>query len=257
MPAATDPRTVHVEHCMGTVFSFDIRDPGDWQARIAEAVAWLHAVDATYSTYRDDSVVSRIARGQLLLDDCAPQVREVFALSERVCAESKGFFSMHAGPDGALDPSGMVKGWAIERASDLLAAAGARNHAVNGGGDVQLAGESAPGQPWRVGISDPGRAGTVLTVITGRDLAVATSGTSERGAHIFDPHTGAPADGPASVTIVGPHLTFADAYATAAFAMGADCLEWIEAQRGYEGLIIFADGTREATSGWGALVSRR
>ncbi len=97
MPAVAAPRTVHVEHCMGTVFSFDIRDAGDWQAAIAEAVAWLHAVDATYSTYRDDSVVSRLARGELSLDDCPAQVREVFELAEHVCAESKGFFSIHAG----------------------------------------------------------------------------------------------------------------------------------------------------------------
>jgi FAD:protein FMN transferase len=242
---------------MGTVFSFDIRDPGDWSGPIAEAVDWLQAVDATYSTYRADSVVSRLARGDLLLNDCPAHVQEVFELSERVCAETKGFFSIQTGPDGALDPSGMVKGWAIERASDLLAAHGSRNHAVNGGGDVQLAGESAPGQPWRVGISDPRRAGTVLTVVAGRDLAVATSGTSERGAHIFDPHTRAPADGPASVTIAGRHLTFADAYATAAYAMGPDCLAWIEALPGYEGLIILADGTRDATSGWGAVVSGR
>ncbi len=171
--------------------------------------------------------------------------------------KAKGFSRSTPGPDGALDPSGMVKGWAIERASDLLAAHGARNHAVNGGGDVQLAGESAPGQPWRVGISDPGRAGTVLTVVAGRDLAVATSGAAERGAHIFNPHTGSPAGGPASVTIVGRHLTFADAYATAAFAMGTDCLAWIEALPGYEGLVVHGDGTREATSGWGAVVSGR
>ena len=174
-----------------------------------------------------------------------------------VSLESKGFFSIHAGPDGALDPSGMVKGWAIERASDLLAAHGSRNHAVNGGGDIQLEGESAPGQPWRIGITDPHRAGTVLTVVAGRDLAVATSGIAERGAHIFDPHTGAAADGLASVTIVGRQLTFVDAYATAAYAMGSDALAWIESLPGYEGLVVLADGTREATSGWGALVSGR
>jgi thiamine biosynthesis lipoprotein len=242
---------------MGTVFSFDIRDPGDWTEAIAEAVAWLHQVDATFSTYREDSVVSRLARGEISLPDCSAQVREVFTLCEQVSLESKGFFSIHAGADGTIDPSGMVKGWAIERASDLLAAHGSRNHAVNGGGDIQLEGESAPGQPWRIGITDPHRAGTVLTVVTGRDLAVATSGTAERGAHILNPHTGVCAVELASVTIVGPQLTFVDAYATAAYAMGTGGLGWIEALPGYEGLVVLADGSRRSTSGWEALTGHR
>ena len=236
---------------MGTVFSFDIRDPGDWTQALAEAVAWLHEVDATYSTYRDDSVVSRLASGEVSLSDCSAEVREVFALCEQVSLESKGFFSIHAGPGGALDPSGMVKGWAIERASRLLSAHGSRNHAVNGGGDIQLEGESAPGQPWRIGITDPHRAGTVLTVVTGRDLAVATSGTAERGAHIVNPHTGASAVELASVTMVGRQLTFVDAYATAAYAMGPEALAWIETLPGHEGLVVLADGSRLSTSGWG------
>ncbi len=242
---------------MGTVFSFDIRDGGDWTAAIEEAVAWLHEVDATFSTYRDDSVVSRLARGELALDGCSAQVREVFALCERVSVDSKGFFSIRTGAGGTLDPSGMVKGWAIERASDLLAAHGSRNHAVNGGGDIQLEGESAPGQPWRIGISDPRHSGQVLTVVAGSDLAVATSGMAERGTHIFDPHTGAAADALASVTMVGRRLTFVDAYATAAYAMGPAALAWVESLPGYEGLLVLADGSRHATSGWSALSALR
>jgi thiamine biosynthesis lipoprotein len=238
---------------MGTVFSFDVRDPGDWTAPIAEAVDWLHHVDATFSTYRDDSAVSRLGRGEIALVECSVEVREVFALCEQVSLASKGFFSIHAGPGGALDPSGMVKGWAIERASSLLAAHGSRHHAVNGGGDIQMSGESAPGQAWRIGITDPHRAGTVLTIVAGRDLAVATSGMAERGAHILDPHTGSPATGLASVTIVGGQLTFVDAYATAAYAMGKGALDWIETLPGYEGLVVLADASKRATSGWNAL----
>lgn len=241
---------------MGTVFSFDVRDPGEWAPAIAEAVDWLHEVDATFSTYRDESVVSRLARGEIRLEDCPDQVREVFALCERVSLESNGFFSIRAGAGGALDPSGMVKGWAIERASAVLTAHGSRNHAVNGGGDIQMEGESAPGQPWRIGISDPGKAGTVLTVVAGRDLAVATSGMAERGSHIRNPHTGAAAAGLASVTIVGRRLTFVDAYATAAYAMGPAAVGWIESLPGYEGMVVFTGGRRQATAGWSALTGR-
>ena len=251
----TPPRTVHVEPCMGTVFSFDLRDPGDWTSALAEAVAWLHEVDATFSTYRDDSVVSRLSRGELTLPECSAQVQEVFALCEQVFSESKGYFSVRAAPDGGLDPSGMVKGWAIERASDLLAAHGSRNHAVNGGGDIQLEGESAPGQPWRIGITDPRNSQRVLVVLAGRDLAVATSGIAERGAHIVDPHTGRPPSELASVSIVGRRLTLVDAYATAAFAMGADALAWIESLVGFEGLLVHSDGSTHATSGWSDLTA--
>ncbi|HEX4017495.1 MAG TPA: FAD:protein FMN transferase, partial [Frankiaceae bacterium] len=236
---------------MGTVFSFDIRDPGDWADALAEAVAWLHEVDETFSTYRADSAVSRLGRGELSLRECSAQVQEVFALCEQVCAESKGAFSMRAA--GRLDPSGMVKGWAIERASDLLAAHGCRNHAVNGGGDIQMEGESAPGQPWRIGIADPQQSQRVLTVVAGRNLAVATSGTAERGPHIVDPRTGNAAVGLASVTVVGRQLTLVDAYATAAFVMGPDARAWLESLDGYEGLVVHADGSMESTSGWSAL----
>jgi FAD:protein FMN transferase len=251
----TRSRTVHVEHCMGTVFSFDIRDPGEWTAALGEAVAWLHEVDATFSTYREDSVVSRLARGELSLPECSAQVQEVFALCDQVSLESKGYFSVQA--EGQLDPSGMVKGWAIERASDLLAAHGSRNHAVNGGGDIQMEGESAPGQPWRIGITDPRASQRVLTVVAGRDLAVATSGIAERGAHIVNPHTGISPVELAGVTIVGRQLTFVDAYATAAFAMGSDALAWLETLAGHEGLLVLGDGSTRSTSGWKSVARAR
>lgn len=125
--------------------------------------------------------------------------------------------------DGRLDPCGLVKGWAVERAADLLHEAGAHDLCVNGGGDLQLRGEAAPGTPWRVGVADPARPGRLLTVVTGTDggpWAVATSGTAERGHHILDPHTGRPAHGLLSATVVGPSLTWADVYATAVFARG-------------------------------------
>src|SRR5205085_9062412 len=108
--------------------------------------------------------------------------------------------------DGAVNPTGLVKGWAIERASEILRTHGSANHAVNGGGDMQLAGEAGPGSPWRVGIADPFDRTRVLTVVSGRDVAVATSGTAERGAHIVDPRSGAPATDLAAVTGGGPAL---------------------------------------------------
>ncbi|SEF37815.1 thiamine biosynthesis lipoprotein [Amycolatopsis pretoriensis] len=234
--------TVHVEHCMGTVFSIDVRDPGDWAGPIAEVVAWLHRVDALFSTYRPESEISRLGRGELTVAGADPLVAEVFRLCEEFEDETGGYFTAHW--RGTPDPTGLVKGWAIERASALLRERGSANHAVNGGGDVRLAGESAPGKPWRIGISDPANPRRILTVVTGRDFAVATSGTSERGAHIIDPVTAAPATGLAAVTVTGPSLTRADAYATAAFAMGDQVFTWAAGLRDHRVYVVGAGEPR-------------
>jgi thiamine biosynthesis lipoprotein len=244
-------RTQHVEHCMGTVFSVDIRDPGSWADAIGDAVAWLHRVDAVFSTYKTDSDISRIRRGDLTPEDAGPDVARVLDLCAEVEAETSGYFT--ASWDAELDPSGLVKGWAIEQASRILTAHGSHNHAVNGGGDMQLAGEAAPGQPWRVGISDPFDRARVLTVVSGRDVAVATSGTAERGEHIVNPVTGAPARELASATIVGRSLTRVDAYATAAFVMGPDALDRIEGLPGYQALLVSASGAVTSTAGFPGL----
>jgi thiamine biosynthesis lipoprotein len=247
---ATPRRVIHVEHCMGTVFTVDIRDGGDsWDAAIRDVVAWLHRVDAVFSTYRPDSEISRIRRGELAVAAADPGVADVLGSCERIQEETGGYFTARW-RDTAPDPTGLVKGWAIERASELLRDHGSRHHAVNGGGDVQTAGESAPGQPWRIGIVDPFDRTRVLTVVTGRDLAVATSGIAERGAHIFDPRTGSPATGLASVTMVGRSLARTDAYATAAFAMGANAPWWAGQLPWHEALIVATDGTVTATPGF-------
>jgi len=239
---------LHVEHCMGTVFSIAVRDGGDWTRAIADVVAWLHRVDAVFSTYQPGSDVSRLRRGELALEDADPLVPAVLDLCERYEGETGGAFTAHL--PGGLDPTGLVKGWAIEWASDILRERGSANHAVNGGGDVQTAGESAPGRPWRIGISDPHRPGTVLTAVSGRGIAVATSGVAERGAHIVDPSTGTSAEGLASVTVVGRSLTVVDAYATAAFVKGEGALAWLESGVGHEGLIVSHDGSTRRTSGF-------
>ncbi|MDP9094214.1 MAG: FAD:protein FMN transferase [Actinomycetota bacterium] len=233
---------------MGTVFSFDVRSPGVPQDAIQEAVRWLHWVDRTFSTYQRDSEVSRYGRGECSLEQCAPEVGEILATCTRLADETGGYFSMYAG--GVLDPSALVKGWAIERASDLLVSAGSMNHCVNGGGDVQCVGEAAPGQPWRVGIAHPLQPGVLAAVVVGSGLAVATSGTAERGTHVIDPHTGRPANELASITLVGRRLGMTDAYATAAFAMGAAARDWAEGLAGYEAFAVGVDGTTWSTTGW-------
>jgi thiamine biosynthesis lipoprotein len=248
MGSSSAPGLLHVEQCMGTVFTVDIRGPGTWDAAVAEVVAWLHHVDALFSTYQDDSQISRIRRGELAAERADPLVQEVLALCLQYERETGGLFT--AALPGGLDPSGLVKGWAIERASRLLRSRGSHNHAVNGGGDMQLAGEPAAGQPWRVGITDPLDRSRVLTVVTGRDFAVATSGNYERGPHVVDPRTGRAVEPVDSATVVGDALTRVDVYATTAFVLGHRAVPWLETLPRHEGMVV-AHGRQHRTAGFG------
>lgn len=225
---------------MGTVFSFDVRNPGVDPGVLQVVIDWLHAMDAMFSTYRADSEISRLDRGDLPLAQCSPEVHEVLALCADATEASGGYFTTRI--NGSLDPSGMVKGWAIEKASSMLCEAGSTAHAINGGGDIQLAGDAAPGRPWSVGITDPFRHGVLAATVSGTGLAIATSSTAERGTHITNPVTGRPALALASITLTGEHLTMVDAYATAALAMGEEALKWIEARPGIEAFAITATG---------------
>jgi FAD:protein FMN transferase len=240
------------EQVMGTVFSFDIRDPvtAEIRSAAADAVAWLHHVDEVFSPFLPSSAVSRINRGETTPDQCLPEVAEVLDLCAQAREITDGWFDEAA--SGTLDPSGLVKGWAVRGASDLLHMAGARSTCVNGGGDLQFRGAPAPGGAWRAGIADPADSGALIAVVSVVGMAVATSGTAERGAHIHDPWTGEPIEGGAlaSATVVGPDITWADAYATAAFAMGpVAARRWIGTMDGYELLLVETDGGLWASAG--------
>lgn len=246
-------RVVHVEHCMGTVFTIDIRDAGIWSDAINDVISWLHQVDEIFSTYRPDSDISRIRRGELAVAEADPLVNEVVEGCIRAQRDTDGFFSPL--PHGALDPTGYVKGWSVELSSRILRNHGSANHAVNGGGDIQLAGEAATDKPWIIGVADPHDRSRVIATVSGRDLAIATSGNAERGAHIINPFTGAPAIGLASATVIGPSLTAADAYATAVFARGQAGLAWIETVAGFEALLVKPDASRVSSAGWSELAA--
>lgn len=240
-----------VEHIMGMPIVLDVRDE-DVDERAAEDVfAWLRWVDATFSTYRHESEVSRIARGELCVEDAHPDVQWVLARCEQLRVETGGYFDANAG--GSLDPSGLVKGWSIDRGAELLDRAGVRNYLLNAGGDMRIRGRAVPSWSWRVGIQHPLEPQAVARVIETLDLALATSGEYARGRHVLDPHTGAPSEGILSVSIAGPDLATADAYATAAFAMGAErAPHWTARLRGYHALTILADGRVLAAPGFPA-----
>ncbi len=234
-------RLVRVEHVMGTTVSIDVREPLVEPAAVDAVVAWFHDVDARFSPFRPDSEVSRVGSGELALEDASPDVRAMFTLADELRERTGGYFdaSGHRA-DGRPDPTGVVKGWAVDEAGAALRLAGARNFQVVAGGDLIAAGEPEPGRPWRIGIRHPDREDRVAGVLRVRDLAVATSGLYERGGHIRDPHTGRVPGGLRSVTVVGPTLALADAFATAAFAMGDPGIDWVDGQPGFAAVGITA-----------------
>lgn len=234
MAASTPSRLLRVEQIMGTAIGIDVRDDGVLPAAVDEAFAYLRRVDERFSTYRSESELNRLNRGELHLDACSLELRQVLALCDQLRAVTNGYFDARQHrADGMLDPTGVVKGWAVDAAAWILDRAGARNFAINAGGDILTRGVPSPGRRWRVGIRHPEQHDRLAAVLEMADGAVATSGTYERGEHLVEPHTGRPATGLLSLTVVGGSLTFADAYATAAFAMDEEGPAWVAAQPGY------------------------
>jgi thiamine biosynthesis lipoprotein len=250
--STTGKRTAHVAHVMGTVASLDLRGPGDHAAAVAAAVAWLEHVDAVFSTYRPDSEVSRFARGELTEAHLSADGRHVLEVCRAVREQSGGAFDAEA--RGGYDPSAYVKGWSGQRAAALLDGFGLTDFFLSVGGDVVVRGGAEPGGFWRVGVQHPAERTAVAAVLGARDLAVATSGCYERGAHITDARTGLAPSGITSVTVCGPDLGLADAYSTAAFALGEAGPRWLATVPGYESFTITADGRTLATPGFPVLV---
>jgi FAD:protein FMN transferase len=235
---------------MGMPVVVDVRDDGVDEATLDDVFDWLRWVDEAFSTFKPDSEVSRLDRGELRLEEAHPEVRRILARCDELRRETGGYFDHRA--DGRLDPSGLVKGWSVDRAAAILEAAGLRSYAVNAGGDIRLRGGALPGDTWRVGIQHPLVRDRIAAVVETRELAVATSGTYERGEHIVDPHTGRPPAGVLSVTVTGPELATADAYATAAFAMGRRGALWTAGLPGYEAMTILSGGRVLSTAGFPA-----
>jgi thiamine biosynthesis lipoprotein len=233
-PGRSSERKLAMAHLvapvMGTTVSIAVRDPSVDPAVLDRALAVLIELEDRFTTYRSESEVSRIDRNELAIADAHPDVHEVLAACCVLRAESAGAFN--AWRDGHLDPSGYVKGWAAERAADVLRAEGIRDFAINVGGDIVASGERAPGEPWRVGLRHPDDPARVALVLGIRDGAVATSGLYERGAHITDARDGQVPAAWLSMTVVAPDLATADSVATAALAMGEPGAAWAATRPG-------------------------
>lgn len=235
---------------MGMPVTIDVTDRDSSRADLAAAFATFDAVDARFSTYRRDSEISRVNQGLVAPDAYSDEMREILALSEETRAISHGYFDIRR-PEGSIDPSGIVKGWAIRRVADQLRQLGHRDFFVDAGGDIQTSGKDAKGAEWSAGIQNPFDVGAVVKVVYPRGGAIATSGTYVRGDHIYDPHHPEKAlTDIVSLTVIGSDIYEADRFATIGFVMGTDGIYLIEETDGLEGYAISSDGIGTETSGF-------
>ena len=223
-------------------------------------------IDETFSTYKDTSEITKINQNKISESEYSEDMKLVLHLSEETKKSTGGYFDVHK-PDGVLDPSGMVKGWAIYQASEILRAEGYENFYIDIGGDIQVSGKNAEGNPWTVGIRNPFTykeqtisetqidQGIVKVISVGKNEGIATSGIYIRGKHIYNPITKKEADPEiVSITVVGKNIYEADRFATAAFAMGKNGILFIESLPGLEGYAIDKEGIATETSGFSSYV---
>ncbi len=233
---------------MGMPITLEVEDAKVTHNNLDKVFAYFESVDETFSTYKATSEISKINTGELSIEQASEDVQTILALSEQTKAATHGYFDIHR--DGICDPSGIVKGWAISHATNLLKVQGFRNFYVDAGGDVQVVGNKS-GKPWRVGIRNPFNRNEYVKVLTLTDRGIATSGTAIRGQHIYNPYQrDIPLVEVASITVIGPDIYDADRFATAAFAMGRQGIQFIETLAGFEGYMIDTSARATFTSGF-------
>jgi thiamine biosynthesis lipoprotein len=248
-PSTTSAENVDAAHraafpVMGTTASVHVNDDIDdsnFDTCVAAVRTELDRWESMFSVFRPDSEISRINDGSLHLLDASREVIEVIDSCTWLEQSSQGAFSIRQSTDSAIiNPSGFVKGWAGERAARLLREQGLSHVYIGIGGDFMAFGGLTDDEPWHIGIIDPRDTEQLVGTVDIIDGAVATSGTAERGRHIWDPRSGRPAGTFLSVTVTGPSLMWADAFATTVFVMGDAGLEWLNQFPGYDAMVVRA-----------------
>jgi thiamine biosynthesis lipoprotein len=233
---------------MGMPVTVEVADKGAGADVLEHVFSYFVEVDERFSPYKEGSELSRINRGEIGEREWSRDMREIITLAEKTRQETGGYFNIKC-PDGTIDPSGIVKGWAIKNAAKLLSCMGYEHFYVDAGGDIQVRGNNKNGTAWSVGIRNPFNRREIVKVIYPQGKGVATSGTYIRGQHIYDPHHPRRAlTDVVSITVIGPDVYEADRFATAAFAMGKDGIIFVERLPGFEGFLIDKKGVATMTS---------
>lgn len=234
---------------MGMPATIQIADKLVSEAAFAEVFAYFRLVDEQFSTYKAESEISFINRRKLRLSEASRVMQDVFHLCETTKQQTDGYFDISK--KEVYDPSGLVKGWAIEQAARILQEKGLQNYYIEVGGDIQMSGSAKDGAGWTVGIRHPFQPDKIVKVLQLSGQGVATSGTYIRGQHVYNPHAlDQPIEDIVSLTVVGPNIYEADRFATASFAMGKQGIYFVEKLAGFEGYMIDKDGIATYTTGF-------
>lgn len=233
---------------MGMPVRIEIADKNARLKDISKIFSYFRKIDRKFSTYRKNSEIERINRGELNEREYTSEMRKILKLSEETKKITNRFFDIRI--KNKLDPSGIVKGYAIKEASDMLAEQGYKNFYVEIGGDIEVRGNNQKGEKWKVGIENPFDRKEIIKRVSLSNKGIATSGTYIRGNHIYNPVSKTKADSIASITVIGPNVYEADRFATAAFAMGMEGINFIENLDGFEGYLVTKDRTGIFTTGF-------
>ncbi len=235
---------------MGMPITIDVADSHITAKDLEQVFTYFKHVDAIFSTYKQTSEISRLNEGELPYSKLSPEVKLILKLAEDTKIDTHGYFDITTS-DGNIDPSGVVKGWAIYNAAKLLKKNNYRNFFIDAGGDIQVSGKNHNGKLWRIGIGSPFNLRETIKVLRVEDKGVATSGTYIRGQHIYNPYRRKQTlNDIVSITIIGPTVYDADRFATAAFAMGRKGVSFIQSLEGFEAYMIDKNGKATFTTGF-------
>ena len=250
LPFSNGMITDESREMMGMTITIEIADSNFSPEIFKKAFDYFKYVDEKFSVFKEMSEISLINKKQISQSEFSDDMKEVFELSEKTKKETKGFFDIET--EKGLNPTGLVKGWAIKKVADILRKEGIKNFYVNAGGDVEVSGKNMEGKPWSVGIRNPfNYEQEVVKIVYIKDGGIATSGTYIKGQHIYNPHyKDQTIDDILSMTVIGPNVYEADRFATAAFAMGKEGINFIENLEGFEGYMIDSKGIATMTSGF-------
>jgi thiamine biosynthesis lipoprotein len=226
----------------------EVADAGIKETDLDPAFSYLGEVENRFSFFKPESEVSLMNLGKIAESDYSLELKEILSLAEKTKRESRGYFNI-VNTDGKINPSGIVKGWAINQAAQILLKSGLKNFYISVGGDIEVHGKNADNELWRIGIRNPFNQAENVKIVYLSNCGIATSGSYERGSHIYNPNDSSEIlDEIVSLSVIGPDVCEADRFAAAAFAMGREGINFIESLTDFEGYMIDKNGQATFTS---------